>query len=127
MRGAASALAAWTFVTWGTRVRNIVGDDELGGGARVVALGVAGAFAVAGAAVLVAALRRSPLLGPLAVALAAATLVYWPVRLVQIATRDHSGSFVAVHVALGAVAMGLAVWTWRSRTVRRRAGVLHAG
>jgi hypothetical protein len=127
MRVPALVLAVWTFATWGTRVRNIAGDDDLGAGARAVALLVALAFVLGATAVIVALVRRSERFVLLASLLAAGTLVYWPVRLVQIATRDHSAAFVAVHVVLGVLGMLLAGWTLRARMARSRPGMLPVG
>jgi hypothetical protein len=116
----AFALAGWTLFVWATRIRNALGDDELSTGGKVWAVGVATAFTVGGLAVLVAALRRSHLTTAVRV-LAAVTVVYWPVRVVQIALADHGAAFVVVHTLLGVVSVGLALWAWsRSAVVRPR-------
>ena len=96
---------------WGTRIRNAVGDDELSGGETAFAVGVALAFTLGALAVGFAALRRRGL--DLAVkVLAAVTVVYWPVRVVQIVLADHGAAFTLVHALLGFVSVALAVWAW---------------
>jgi hypothetical protein len=52
-------------------------------------------------------------------ALAGVTMVYWPIRVVQIATNDHGAAFVVVHAVLGVISVGLALWAWAQATARR--------
>jgi hypothetical protein len=118
-------LAAWSVFVWATRIRNALADDELGTGAKTVAVITAVVFTAGGLAVGIAALRRHGQLRPMVAALAVVTAVYWPVRIVQIVARDHSLGFTLVHAALGAVSVALALWAWPARRARvRPAGLL---
>lgn len=123
MRRPAIVLAAWTLFVWATRIRNALGDDELSGKSKALALSVAGAFTVGAIAVVVALVRRAPL--PTVVAtLCAATVVYWPIRIAQISTRGHSAGFITVHAILGLISIALAAWAWPYQLKIRRAGLL---
>ena len=102
------ALAGWTLFVWLTRVRNVLGEDGLGTGARLGGLALAASFLVLAGSVLAGAGRRPGLLGPATRGLAAWTVVVWVVRGVDIALGDHSAGFVVVHLALGAVSIALA-------------------
>jgi hypothetical protein len=123
MRRPALVLAVWTLFVWATRIRNALGDGELGGKSKALALSVAGAFTLGAIAVIVALVRRAPLSAVVAT-LCAATAVYWPVRIVQISTRGHSAAFVTVHAVLGLVSIALAAWAWPYQARTRRAGLL---
>jgi hypothetical protein len=120
------ALAGWTLFVWATRIRNAMADDDLSGGSKAVAVTVATLFTIGGLAVLVAAIRRRHVTVAVA-ALAAFTVVYWPVRVVQIIAADHGVGFTLVHTVLGIVSVGLAAWAWTSQAGQRTpraAGVL---
>jgi hypothetical protein len=121
----AFVFAGWTLFMWATRIRNAVTDDELSTGAKVWAVGVATAFTLGGLAVLVSALRRQHLT-PVVRVVAAITIVFWPIRVVQIAFNDHDAAFVVVHAVLGIVSVSLALWAW-SRTVIGRPRKATAG
>jgi hypothetical protein len=110
--------AGWTLFCWATRIRNALGDDDLSGGGKAWAVTVATAFTVGGLAVLVAARRRWHLAAVVRV-VAAVTVVYWPVRVIQIAFADHDAAFVVVHAVLGAVSVALALWAWSGVGARR--------
>jgi hypothetical protein len=125
LRTSAFSLAGWSVFVWATRIRNALGQDDLSTGGKAVAVGVAAAFTLGGVAVLVAALRRAQLV-PAVRTLAAVTVVYWPVRMVQIVLADHGAAFVAVHAALGVISVGLALWAW-SRSVAARPGTVRTG
>ncbi|HEX7096126.1 MAG TPA: hypothetical protein VF183_09595 [Acidimicrobiales bacterium] len=128
MRTPALALAAWTVFVWATRIRNALGDDELSGAETAIALTTSVVFVALALAVLVAVVRSSHVRLAVAV-LAALSVVYWPVRVVQITLADHSVGFTVVHAALGVVSVVLSVWAWRAVIGRARspraAGVLH--
>ena len=95
-------------------------DDGLSSGGKVWAVGVATLFTVGGLAVLVSALRRQHLT-PVVRAVAALTIVYWPIRVVLIAFNGHEAAFVAVHTVLGVVSVSLALWAWsQTAAVRPR-------
>jgi hypothetical protein len=104
---------------WGTRVRNIAGDDDMGGGEKAFGSLVCAAFigaAIAMLAMLVA--RRSASLRALLPVFAIATVGWWVVRSVIIVVNDHSMAFRIVHIALGIISSVLAVAAWRAARVR---------
>jgi hypothetical protein len=120
------ALAGWTLFVWATRIRNAMADDDLSNGSKAVAVTVATLFTLGGIAVLAAAITRRHVAVAVR-ALAAFTIVYWPVRVVQIVAADHGVGFTLVHTVLGAVSVGLAAWAWSSLAgarAPRRAGIL---
>ena len=112
------ALAGWTLFVWATRIRNALGDDELSGGSKALAVTVATLFTLGGLAVLVTAIRRRHMTTAVR-ALAAFTIVYWPVRVVQIIAADHDAAFTLVHTVLGVVSVTLAAWAWSSQAAHR--------
>jgi hypothetical protein len=118
-------LAGWTLFVWATRIRNAAADDDLSAGHKAWAITVAAAFTLGGLAVLVAAIRRDRLVAAVR-ALGAVAVVYWPIRIVQIALADHSATFVAVHAVLGVVSVGLALWAG-SRTSAGRPSKVTTG
>jgi len=124
-RTPAIVFGSYCVLVWATRIRNALGQDDLSTGGKTVAVGVATMFTLGGLAVLVAALRRAHLAAAVRV-LAAVTVVYWPVRVVQIALADHGAGFVAVHAALGVVSVALALLAW-SRSVAPRPGNVRTG
>ena len=102
-------LAGWTLFVWLTRVRNVVGDDDLGTGERLAGLALSASSLALAVVVLVALVARPAWLGPAVRTLAAWTVVVWIVRGASIALGDHPAGFVVVHLALGVVSVGLAV------------------
>jgi hypothetical protein len=102
------ALVAWTFLVWTTRIRNIVGDDELTGGERSGRLALALSFTMLGAVVAWAWWRRAAWLRPAVLVLAGWTIGVWSTRMVGIAAGDHDAAFIAVHAVLGVLSVGLA-------------------
>ena len=104
---------------WGTRVRNIAGDDDMGGGEKAFGFLVCALFigaAIAMLAMLVA--RRSASLRALLPVFAIATAGWWAVRSVIIVLNDHSMGFRIVHIVLGIISSVLAVAAWRAARVR---------
>jgi hypothetical protein len=108
------ALCLWTLFVWTTRIRNVLGDDDLGAGGRAAGLAVSGSFVVLAVVVLAAVRGRSRILAPTARALAAWTVAVWLVRGTAIALGDHAATFVVVHLLLALVSIGLAVLAWRA-------------
>ena len=108
------ALSLWTLFVWTTRIRNVLGDDELGAAGRAAGLALSGSFVVLAVVSLAAVRGRSRLLGPAARALAAWTVGVWLVRGTGIALGDHRASFVVVHLVLALVSIALAGLTWRA-------------
>jgi hypothetical protein len=108
-------LVGWTLFVWVTRIRNIVGDDELTGSARAWRLGAAVAF-VGFAVALLAVRRFSParsrvVLAPFMVL----SVGYWLVRGTGILVADHDVGFKVVHTVLMVISIVLAMWAWRRR------------
>lgn len=93
------ALALWSLLIWGVRIRNAGGDI----GPTLLAL----SFVVLAVAVLFTRAGRIPTLG-----LAAWTMAVWLVRIVDIAfVSDRAAAFVLVHATLGLLSIILAVGT----------------
>jgi hypothetical protein len=107
-RSATIALVVWTFFVWTTRIGNIWNDDALSDGEKWGRTGLALSFTVLAVGVAVALWRRAAWRRSVVTALAAWTLVVWVVRSVGIATGDHDGAFVAVHLVLAIVSVALA-------------------
>lgn len=107
------AFAAWTLLVWAGRIRNAVDGNEGTGAIVLAATFVLGAVAVLATRGRVAAV---------VVALAAWTTAVWVVRAIDIAfLSDRSAGFVAVHLVLAAVSIGLAGWATRCLTRSGRA------
>jgi len=108
-------LAAWQVFVWGTRIDNVLGDDGLTGSDKALRLALSASFLAFGV-VAVFVWRQLGRGGEAApsggrwVRLGAAwTVVVWAVRGTDIALGGHSGAFVAVHLVLAVVSIGLAV------------------
>ena len=106
------ALAVWTLVVWGGRIRNAIADDA-GAGSVVLAV----TFVLLALLVLATRGGWRPV-----VALAAWTVAVWAVRAVDIALfSDHDTAFVVVHLVLATVSVALAAWAARTVTRSGRA------
>ena len=104
-RTARPYLWPWVFVVlnavvWGNRIK-------LGEGQMPTVL-VALTFLVPALVLAVALVWRKALVAPVVAALALWTILYWPVKLVNIALHDHPVPFVVVHVVLGVVSVAVA-------------------
>lgn len=109
------ASALWTFFVWGTRVRNVAGDDDLSGGERAFGYLVSAVFlASAIAIVALLAVRRYDRLRVLLPVFAIVTMAWWAVRSVLILVNDHGWGFRIVHIVLGVISSVLAVMAWRA-------------
>ena len=106
-RGLSLALCAWTLFTWFTRVPLLVRDHSLSVGGKVVSLVPVLIFVLGAVGVATAVLRRLDSAGQAVLALAAWTVLYWPVRLAFVLTNDHPAAFYVVHAVLGLVAVTL--------------------
>lgn len=110
------ALGIWTVVIWGSRLRNILNDDELTGGALALALSIAVGFVALGLGLLASLVFepswRRLLLGILVVG----GIVRWTVRgpLILISS-EWEVSFKVVHTILWLVTVALSVAAWRER------------
>lgn len=111
-RFAAPLLAGWTVFLWGSRIRNVLVDEDLSTIGQAWRLGVAGLFIVLGVVTLWAWRRRDEpvrfarVLGVLVVW----TIGFWIVRGGGILIDDHTAGFKAIHTVLMAISIGLAVW-----------------
>ena len=109
------ALVAWTFVVWGSRLRNIIDDAELDGTERISALAVATVFLALGVGVAAATVLRPARRKPLVIALAIVGIVRWSIRgPIILVEDDWSAAFKLVHTVLWVVTVGLGLWAWRS-------------
>jgi hypothetical protein len=99
---AAYALAAWTLLTWGLRVRNALGDGD-----GVLSFLAPAVLLVLAVLTVVSWRRWAPLL-------AIASILAWLIRLPIMLTNDHGVGFVVVHVALAVIAWVLAALVIRS-------------
>ena len=106
---ATAALVAWTLLVWTTRIGNIWGDDDLTSGEKWGRTGLALSFTVLALAVAHAVWHRTAWRSLAVKVLAAWVSGVWAVRSVGIATGDHSGTFVAVHLVLAIVSIALSV------------------
>jgi len=105
---AAIALAVWSLLVWTTRIRNIWTDDELSSGEQWGRTALAMSFTVLALAVGHAVYHRTSWQRPVVLALAAWTVAVWVVRSIGIATADHEGAFIAVHLVLAVMSIALA-------------------
>lgn len=102
------AFAVWTVFVWGTRVRNILQAEG-----SALDLGAAVALAALGVAVGVSARKGG--LGPVLAVAVVATVVVWAVRVpLMVLLADHGAAFIAVHVSLAVVSVGLGLAAWRA-------------
>lgn len=101
-------LAGWSLLIWTTRIRNIWTDDTLSTNDQRGRTALALSFTVLALAVGWAVLRRASWRRSAVIGLATWTIVVWVVRAVGIATGDHDGGFIAVHLVLAATSIVLA-------------------
>lgn len=114
--GSITALAGWTLFLWVTRIRNIAGDAELAGFAKVWRLGVSLGFVIGALALVTLLVRarrsaggwsgsglltRPGLVAMVASALAVVGSAWWIVRGGGILLGDHETAFKVVHTVLG--------------------------
>jgi hypothetical protein len=102
------ALAVWSLLIWTTRLRNIWTDDELSTGEQWGRTALALSFTVLALAVGHAVYHRATWLQPVVRTLAGWTIAVWVVRSIGIATADHDGAFILVHLVLAAISVTLA-------------------
>jgi hypothetical protein len=106
---ATTALAGWSLLVWTTRIRNIWTDDELSTSDQWGRTALALSFTVLAIAVGYAVLRDAPWRRLAVRLLGAWTILVWVVRSIGIASADHDGPFIAVHLALAVVSVLLSV------------------
>ncbi len=107
----------WTAVVWVGRIRNVLGDDDLAGGARSWRIVVAVVFLVLAALLATVALgrwHRRPLGSTRLVAVFCLwTIVFWAVRGGGLLFADHDAGFKVVHTVLAVASIGLAATLYR--------------
>lgn len=107
------ALAVWSLLVWTTRIRNIWTDRELTSGEQWGRTALALSFTVLALAVGHAVYHRSSWQRTVVSALAGWTILVWVIRSMGIATADHDGAFIAVHLGLAAISVSLAAFAIR--------------
>lgn len=106
-RRSALVLAAWTVFVWTTRIRNVLGDDSLDGGAKAIRVALSLSFTVLAALVVWCALRSGERLRAAVLLLAGWTVGVWVVRTIGILDGGHGAAFVIVHLVLAVVSIVL--------------------
>lgn len=108
---------AWTAVVWVGRIRNVVGDEDLSGGARTWRIVVAVVFLLLAALLATVALgrwHRRPLGSTRLVAIFCLwTIVFWAVRGGGLLFADHDAGFKVVHTVLALASIGVAAVLYR--------------
>lgn len=107
-RRATVALVAWTLLVWTTRIGNIWNDADLTDAEKWGRTGLALSFTVLAALVAVALWKRLDWQGVAVKGLAGWTIGVWITRSFGIATGDHPGAFIAVHLVLAVISIALA-------------------
>lgn len=102
-------LVSWTVFLWLSRLRNILGDDDLTSTGRAWRIGVVVVFVLLAIVAAAGLIRRTVV--PLMV-LIVWTVSYWLVRGTGILLGDWSVSFKVVHTVLMVVSLGLAIGAW---------------
>lgn len=106
----AAFFIGWTLFLWVSRLRNVVGNDELD--ARGVAVRTAVVVVFVGLALAAALMLWRHHDRRLVRLLVVWTVGFWLVRGVGIALDDHDTAFLLVHAVLMIVSIGLAMWVW---------------
>jgi hypothetical protein len=107
------ALAVWSLLVWTTRIRNIWTDAELTTGEQWLRTALALSFTVLALAVGHALYHRTSWRSAVVWALSIWTMTVWVVRSIGIAAADHSGAFIAVHLVLAVISIGMAALALR--------------
>lgn len=105
---ALSIFVAWTVFLWISRLRNVLGNDELS--AWSVTWRIAVVIVFVALAFLAASERAIPIL-------IGWTIAFWVLRGGGILLdADYDTGFKAVHTGLMVVSIGLAMWVWATRS-----------
>ena len=102
-------LTSWTVFLWLSRLRNVLGDEDLTSGGRAWRIAVVVVFVLLAVVAAAGLIRRTMV--PLLV-LIVWTVCYWLVRGTGILLGDWSVSFKVVHTVLMVVSLGLAIGAW---------------
>lgn len=112
-------LVGWTLLLWASRLRNVLGNDELSNTGTAWRVGVVVLFVVL-ALVVADAWRRSHDRRRRITAvrvLGGWTIGFWIVRGGGIILDDHDLAFTLVHSVLMAVSIAVAAWAWPRRAM----------
>lgn len=108
------SLVVWTLGIWGSRIRNIVVDDDLDRGARIVSLAIAIALIGSALVVAFALIKSAPWTRIALVVLAVIGVLRFTVRGPFILLDDQwEVGFKVVHTILWAVTVALSLLAWR--------------
>ena len=111
-------LVGWTAIVWVGRIRNLVGDADIAGGARAWRIVVAVLFLGLAAVVATVPLglwHRRPLGSTRLVAIFYLwTIAFWSVRGAGLLLGDHEAGFKVVHTVLAGASIALAVLLQRA-------------
>ncbi len=119
-RAIRSLLIVWTVAIWGSRLRNIVVDDELGGLERVTSLAVALFLIAAAIAVGVSMVKEVAWHGRALGVLVVAGIARFTTRGIAIlASSEWETGFKVVHTMLWAVTVALSVLAVREYAARQ--------
>lgn len=99
-------LVGWTIFLWSSRLRNVLGNDELTASGRWVRVMIVIVFVAMAVAVILG--RGRSWFGLALSVLCAWTIGYWLVRGSGILIGDYTAGFKAVHTVLMVVSIGLA-------------------
>ena len=115
-------MIAWTLFLWISRLRNVLGNDELTSNGRAIRIGVVVIFVVLALAAAASVLRRLPAnVGSKVINFFLLwTFGYWLIRGIGILMDgDYSVGFKAVHTVLMGVSITLSALTARQLLLRR--------
>jgi hypothetical protein len=118
-------LVAWTLFVWGTRIGTIWSDDDLDVAARAGRTLLVASFLVLAALTVGALVREDSRLPTVVRIFAGWTGGVWVVRMIAMATGDHSTGFVVVHGVLALVSVVLAALAWRATLPARHGTASH--
>lgn len=113
-RGFQWSLVVWTLGIWGSRIRNIVADDELTTSERTVGFLVAAALIGSALSLAFGLVRSAPWTRVALAALALLGVIRFTIRgpIILLADQWDTG-FKVVHTILWAVTVALSVLAWR--------------
>ncbi|MFN0025921.1 MAG: hypothetical protein ACKV2O_01875 [Acidimicrobiales bacterium] len=103
------AFGCWNAAIWLSRVRNILADQGLDTAGKALWMVPAMVFGLGGVAALWGWWKGPAGVARLLMAVLAATLLYWPIRVVFMLFDERSAAFRIVHLVLGVVSVGLAL------------------
>jgi hypothetical protein len=111
------AFGAWTIFCWATRVKNAMGDDDMGSAAKAAVVVWSAVLVAAGIAVIAA--RTAPVVRAVLVL----TTGSWAVATVSMLVGGRGAAFVAVHLTLAVISIALGLAAYRetsSASVKHR-------